>query len=166
MRGRLCVSLLIVALLMPPGWARADTWATPYQNLGNFPLFPTLGANLGVLLGEGFFEGAGRVALAGGAMGIPLAVGMQLLSQSAMGMGMDFGTALGSGIGATLAPLALSALFGGAALPVVPLILASVGGSMLGTWIVQQLRNRKSPAARNPGDDVQLLSVTSAQTGH
>lgn len=174
MKPILLPCMVVLALLVPLSPAAASTnppraapaWTEPYHNVGNFPLIPALGGTLGTLLGEGLVYGTARQALLGGALGAPLAIGIQALSQSAIDGHVDWGTAIGSGIGATLAPIAVTALLGAAA-PGIPIFLASMAGSMVGTWAVQQIRARWGASSRDvaaiPGSagPVTLLAVTS-----
>src|SRR5687767_641223 len=119
------VVLCAVLMLGPATAARAQVGEEIARRVfldpANFPLLPALGAGIGWGLAPAFAEGAKAMAVSG-AIGAPLAIGIQLLAQNGIDGKVDLTKAIVSGLGSTLLPLALTALTG----PAAPLIFMGV----------------------------------------
>lgn len=129
--------------------ARAEMERDPVRRIldvGNFPLFPMVGSTFGWALSDGLWTGAKAVA-GTTAIGMPVAIAMAALGQSAIGIGpVDWTKAIASGAGSTLLPLAVSALTG----PMAPIVYMglSFGGSYAAQWLLDWWRDRQSRAAQ------------------
>jgi hypothetical protein len=109
----------------------------------NFPLLPALGSTIGFGLRPALAEGLKGVAMSG-AIGAPIAIGINLLAQNAIDGRIDLARAVVSGLGSTLLPIALVGLTG----PAAPLIYiaTSMAGSFAATWALDAWRARQKNA--------------------
>lgn len=142
MKNKIRLAMIVLMLFSAPVRAEMERdHVRRMLDVGNFPLIPAVGSAFGWGLGTALWEGA-RGFAGTAAIGAPVAIGMALLAQNAMGIEVDVPKAIASGLGSTLLPLALAGMTG----PAAPLVYfgVSMAGSYLAQYALDHVRDRRN----------------------